>query len=309
MDTRTNEILGYVPESLKSVLKRTFEITQDTLQEIRIRSGLPLIVNTSNGSFAVLKNGEVSPAVGGAYIVDSSEVKQIFRAICENSVYAYSEDIKQGFVTIRGGHRVGITGRAITNGEKMEGFREISSLNIRVAREVIGAADEIVNQVLTPSGIKDTLIVAPPSGGKTTVLRDLARQISNSGIKTAIVDDRGELASIYKSIPQNNIGLQSDVIENAVKAEAVVMLLRTMSPQVIITDEISTEFDAMSIAQCFGTGVSVVATTHGKSAEEVKNRSIFKNLVGSSGFKQIIVLHKEGYGLNTKIQGTITEVC
>lgn len=308
MDIRLTEVLGYVPENLRTMLRKTFETAGDTLLEIRIRCGLPLIVNTSHGSFAVLPNGEISPAIGGAYIVKPLDVRRVFQAVCENSVYAYVEDIKQGFVTIRGGHRVGITGRAAVNKGRVESFREISSLNIRIAREVIGAANEIIGSVLTPTGVKNTLLVAPPMGGKTTVLRDLTRQISDKGIKVGIADDRGELACLYKGIPQNNIGVQTDVIENAAKAESVIMLLRSMSPQVIITDEISTRYDAEAISQCFGTGVAVVATTHGKTAEEVQERPVIKSLTGGVGFKQIIVLHKEGTGLNTRISGTVTEV-
>lgn len=308
MNLRTAEILGYMPENLRPLLCRTFENAGEALQEIRIRSGLPLVVGTSNGSFAVLSNGELSPAVGGAYIVRASDVKRIFQAICENSVYAFSEDIRQGFVTIKGGHRVGITGRATVSGGRIETFKEISSLNIRIAREVIGAANGIAECIITPVGIKNTLLVAPPMGGKTTVLRDLARQISDRGIKTAVADDRGEIACLYRGIPQNNIGIQTDVIENARKADAVVMLLRSMSPQLIVTDEISTAEDAQALLQCFGTGVSVIATAHGEAVEEVQSREILKPLFGGTGFKQVIMLCKEGTGFNTRITGLMSEI-
>ena len=308
MYLRLAEILGYFPDNLKAILKKTFETAGDSLLEIRIRSGLPLIVNTTQGGFAVLSNGELSPAVGGAYIIGCQDLKRIFQAICENSVYAYAEDIRQGFVTIRGGHRVGITGKAAVSGRKIDAFREISSLNIRIAREVIGAANDIINDVFTPWGIKNTLIVAPPMGGKTTVLRDLARQLSDKGIKIGIADDRGEIACLYRGIPQNNIGVQTDVLENASKSEAIVMLLRSMSPQIIITDEIATLDDAEAIKKCFGTGVAVIATTHGKSVDEIKKRPVINELLGGIGFSQIIVLNKDGYGLNTRISRTVTEV-
>jgi stage III sporulation protein AA len=157
--------------------------------------------------------------------VEPSDTQRIFRAVCENSVYAFSEDIRQGFVTIRGGRRVRITGRAVMEGGRIENFREISSVNIRVAHEVIGAANYIIEDVVTPGGIVNTLLVAPPMGGKTTVLRDLARQISDMGIKTAIADERGELAALFRGVPQNNVGVQTDVIENAPKADAAIMLL------------------------------------------------------------------------------------
>ena len=309
MNVRLAEILNYIPEPMKCMLKKTFAHVEDGLQEVRIRRGLPLIIGTSHGSFAVLPNGEVSPAVGGAYIVDSCDIKRIFQAICDNSVYAFAEDIRQGFVTVKGGHRVGITGRAVAEGGKIESFRDISSLNIRIAREVVGAANDIIDKIIKPRGIVNTLIVAPPMGGKTTVLRDVARRISDMGIKTAIADDRGEIAALYKGIPQNNVGVQTDVIENVPKAQALGMLLRTMSPQLIVTDEISVKQDADALQQCFGTGVAVVATVHGGSAEEVMSKGFLKPLMGEAGFRQIILLSKEGDGFNTKILGKVTEVC
>lgn len=308
MNKRLAEILTYMPEHLKRMLIKTFELTGDEIQEIRIRNRLPLIIGTQVGSFAVLPDGSISPAVGGAYIVEPADIQRVFRAVCENSVYAFSEDIRQGFITIRGGHRIGITGRAVTEGRSIENFREISSLNIRIAREVIGAANSIIEDVVTPKGIVNSLLVAPPMGGKTTVLRDLARQISDMGIKTAIADERGELASLFRGAPQNNVGVQTDVIENAPKAEAAIMLLRTMSPQLIVTDEVSTKADAEALMQCFGMGVSVVASTHGETAEEVLNREFLKPLLGGMGFSQIIMLKKEGRGLNTEIIGRVVVI-
>ncbi len=308
MNNRLAEVLNYMPEHLKKILAKTFSDTGDSVQEIRIRNSLPLIIGTQKGSFAVLPDGKISPAVGGAYIVGTSDIQRIFKAVCENSIYAFSEDIRQGFVTIRGGHRVGLTGRASVYDGRLENFREISSISIRVAKEVIGAANDIVDKVLLPDRILNTLIVAPPMGGKTTVLRDLARQISDRGIKTAIVDERGELASIFHGVPQNNVGVQTDVIENISKAEGTVMLLRTMSPQLIITDEIATAEDSAALIQCFGTGVSVVASAHGRSAEEVMKREVLKPLFGGIGFKQIVVLSKEGKGLNTLISGEATVI-
>ncbi len=308
MNKRLTEILNYMPEHMRRMLAKTFSAVEETVQEVRIRNNLPLIVGTQKGSFAVLPDGRISPAVGGAYIVEGSDIQRIFRAICENSVYAFSEDIRQGFVTIRGGHRVGITGRAAVCDGRVETFREISSINIRIAREIVGAANSIIDNVLIHDRIKNTLIVAPPMGGKTTVLRDLTRQISDKGIKCAVVDERGEIASIFHGIPQNNVGVQTDIIENVPKAQGMIMLMRTMSPQLIVTDEIATKEDADALMQCFGTGVAVVASTHAGSAEEVMQREFLKPLLGGMGFRQIIVLAKEGNGFNTNILGQVTEI-
>lgn len=308
MNARYTGILEYLPLCIREIMKQTLETVGDNLLEIRVRCGMPLIVCTSHGNFAVCSDGNISPAIGGAYIVSETDVKQIFQAVCENSVYAFTDAIKQGFVTIKGGHRVGLTGRAVTDGKTVENFREISSLNIRIAREVIGSANSILNSILKPDKVINTLIVSPPMGGKTTVLRDLSRQISNYGIKTAIVDDRGEIAAVHHGVPQNDVGVQTDVIENAPKSQGVIMMLRSMSPQLIVTDEISTAQDADALMQCFGTGVAVIASTHGTSVEEVMQRKNIAPLLGNIGFRQVIVLHKEGTGMNTSIWGTVTEV-
>lgn len=301
MNMRLAEVLRYMPKHISAMLEKTFEVTETSIQEIRIRAELPLIIGTISGSFAVLPDGSLSPAVGGAYIVSSADLRRIFQAVCENSVYAYIDDIRQGFITIRGGHRVGFCGHTSVSDGRVENFREISSLNIRIAREVIGAANGIADNVLAAGGIVNTLLVSAPMGGKTTVLRDLARIASDRGVKTAVADDRGEIAAMYRGIPQNNIGVQTDVIVNAPKSEAITMLLRSMSPQMIVTDEIATDADARAVLKCFGTGVAVIGSAHGGSIEEAAGRDILRPLIGANGFGQIIFLRKDGSGLNTKI--------
>lgn len=303
MNTRYSEIQKILPAHFKEMLEKTIQEVGDTLLEIRVRCGKPLIAETSNGSFVITSDGSLSPATGGAYIVTERDLRLIFQAVCENSVYAFMDEIKQGFITIKGGHRVGFSGRAVLIGDKIENFREISSLNIRIAREVIGAANYIIDKVLLPDGVVNTLIVSPPMGGKTTILRDLTRQISDKGIKTALIDERGEMASLSRGVPQCDVGVQTDVIENAPKADSVIMMLRTMSPQLIVTDEIATAGDTAALAQAFGTGVAVIASTHGASAAEVMQRDSIKPLFGGIGFKQIILLQKEGSGLNTRVYG------
>ena len=305
MNLRINDVLSYMPDNLKKMLTKTVKLLGDNVQEIRLRIGRPLIVGSLNGNFAVLPNGNLSPAVGGAYVVTACDVKSVFQLICENSVYAHSEDIRQGFITIKGGHRVGFTGKAICNDKKIESMKDICSINIRIAKEVLGAANYIIDDIIEGEHIINTLLISPPLTGKTTVLRDITRQISNKGFKVAVTDDRGEIAAMYKGVPQNDIGIQTDVIENAPKNEAILMLLRTMSPQVIISDEISNEWDAEAVEQCFGTGVSVIGSAHATSIDEIKDRKFLKKLIGKGGFEKVILLSCEGEGLNTRITGKI----
>jgi len=308
MDTRIKEILCYLPENLRNILSNPIKHSADNIQEIRMRVNKPLIIGTTNGNFAVLPNGGLSPAVGGAYIITLHDIRAVFQLICENSVYAYMEDIKQGFITIKGGHRVGFTGKAVCNDKKIENFKDISSVNIRIAREVIGSSNEIINEILINGKICNTLLVSPPLGGKTTVIRDIARRISNEGFKVGIADDRGEIAAVYKGVPQNDIGIQSDVIENAPKREAISIMLRSMSPQVIISDEISNNDDSYAVEQCFGTGVAVIGSAHGNSVSEIEERKFLKNLIGRGGFEKIIILSVSGCGICSNIRGTVYDV-
>lgn len=307
MNTRLYEILSYVPEDIRKILENTFRISGDSILEIRFRVNRPLIVSLLSGNFAVLPGGALSPAVGGAYIVKGSEVRSIFQLICENSVYAYADEIKQGYITVRGGHRAGFSGRAVCDGEKIINIKDINSVNFRVAREVIGAANEITEKIITQNGIKNTLLVSPPMGGKTTVMRDLARQISNRGFKVGIIDDRGEIAAAYKGAPQNDIGLQTDFVDNAPKSYGALMLLRSMSPQVVVMDEICTAEDAAAAKQCFGTGVSVIASAHGASAAEILNRKIFEDIIGRGAFENIVFLNSEGAGFDKYINFSFSD--
>ena len=301
MNTRLYEILSYVPEDIRKILENTFRISGDSILEIRFRVNRPLIVSLLSGNFAVLPGGSLSPAVGGAYIVKTSDVRGIFQLICENSVYAYTEEIKQGFVTVRGGHRVGFTGRAICSEGNIINIKDISSVNFRVAKEIIGAANGLTEKIIMQNNVKNTLLVSPPMGGKTTVMRDLARQISNKGFKVGIIDERGEIAALYKGVPQNDVGLQTDVIDSAPKLEGAMILLRSMSPRVVVMDEICSFDDVLAAKQCFGTGVSVIASAHGTNADEILEKKLFFDVVGKGAFENIVCLNSEGSGLDKYI--------
>lgn len=307
MKKRTGEILSVIPDNLKSILGKAFEQLPE-IEEIRLRTGRPLIVGTAGGNFAVLSSGNISPAIGGAYIVNEVDIKRIFSFICDNSVYAHTEEIKKGYITIRGGHRVGFSGKAVLNNNEIENIRDINSINIRIASQRLGMASEYIGNILKNGQIVNTLVISPPCCGKTTLLRDLTRQISDSGIKVSVIDERGEIAAMYRGIPQNDVGVQTDVIEDAPKAKAIEIMLRSMSPQVIICDEIAAEEDVSALKKCFGAGVGVIASAHAGSYDEIKNRAIINSLLGKNGFKQIIVLRRNNDSISKRITGEIYEV-
>lgn len=290
---RILEVLPYLPQKVRKMLSRIISDEWINVEEIRLRGGAPLTIGVWGESCFVTPTGGITNYESDAYKITSEEVQAAFAAICENSVYAHLEEIRQGFITIRGGHRVGICGKAVTDGGEIKTFREISSLNFRIAHQIIGIADGVINSIIRGSEIRSTLIISPPQMGKTTLLRDIVRQVSDRGFKCGVADDRGEIAAIYKGTAVNSIGAQTDVIDGAPKAAAIEMLLRTMSPNVIISDEIASEQDVAALRLAAGTGVKIIATTHGSNAKEVIGRKVLAPIIGDRVFAQAIVLKRD----------------
>ena len=306
--SRIFEVLPYFPKELKDKLERLANANCFEVEEIRVRANLPVILEIWGESCFLTRTGGITNYENNAYYASSEEVKTIFSAICENSVYAYLDEIRQGFVTIKGGHRVGICGRAVTENGTIRTFREVSSLNFRIARQIIGVADGVIDSVVNNAEIESSLIISPPQMGKTTLLRDLTRQISNRGFKTAVADDRGEIGAMYDGVIQNDIGAQTDVMDNLPKSDAILMMIKTMSPRVIISDEIADGKDVAAIRLAHGTGVSVIATTHGDSIEDVRNRDVLKPLFDDRVFKLAILLKRDTSGTETVMYTKIVKL-
>lgn len=241
------EILKYFPCNIYNILKKEMdENAIKNIQEIRIRCNRPIILKLRNGDIII------------DYIINQCELLQILEKICNNSIYAYKNQICNGFITIKGGHRVGITGTAVIEDEKVINLKYINGINFRIAREVFNCSEKIIEQIIDKENntIYNTLIVSPPGKGKTTILRDTIRKISNGipeldflGKNCGVVDERGEIAAIYHGVPQNDIGIRTDVIENISKAQGMKMLIRSMTPEIIACDEIGTKEDAEAIKE------------------------------------------------------------
>lgn len=241
------EILKYFPCNIYNILKKEMdENAIKNIQEIRIRCNRPIILKLRNGDIII------------DYIINQCELLQILEKICNNSIYAYKNQICNGFITIKGGHRVGITGTAVIEDEKVINLKYINGINFRIAREVFNCSEKIIDQIIDKENntIYNTLIVSPPGKGKTTILRDTIRKISNGipeldflGKNCGVVDERGEIAAIYHGVPQNDIGIRTDVIENISKAQGMKMLIRSMTPEIIACDEIGTKEDAEAIKE------------------------------------------------------------
>ena len=256
-----------------------------TLQEIRIKEGKPCIL--------ILEGREVVIQ----YITKREDIKYILQRVSNYSLYAFEEDIKQGFITIKGGHRIGLAGECVMEDGKIKTIRNISSLNIRICREIIGCSNKIIEHLVKNERVLNTLIISPPKCGKTTILRDIARKLSEKGKKVAVIDERSEIAACYLGVPQMDLGIRSDVLDNCLKSEGMIMAIRSLSPEVIICDEIGSVKDIEALVMAFNSGVNIVVTLHGYSTEDFFNRKVFQELIENYILDRIVVLsNKNGVG-------------
>lgn len=269
-------ILRVIPRNIANTLD------SDNLEEIRIRVNRNMILKYRDRE-EILE-----------YIPTQRDILSMFQVFCDNSIYSYQNQICNGFITIMGGHRVGITGNIAMKDGAVNNINYISSLNIRIAKEILGASDEILTKVLENGNINNTLIVSPPGCGKTTILRDLIRNLSNLGYTVSLIDERGEIAAMYKGIPQNDVGLRTDVLDNVTKALGMTMAIRSMAPQIIATDEIGSKDDVEAINYGICSGVKGIFTAHGNSIEELKLNTNLGRLYEEKIFNKIIFLEKKG---------------
>ena len=268
------------------------------MQEIRIRVGRQIILKLREQDILL------------EYTVSQSEILQMLERLCENSIYAYKNQICEGFITVKGGHRVGITGNSVVEKGKVVNINYIYSLNFRIAKQIIGCSTKILKYVLDieKNSVFNTLIVSSPGAGKTTLLRDLLRKLSDGmeqikfkGITVGLVDERGEIAAMHKGVVQNEIGKRTDILDNVPKAVGMKMLIRSMSPKVISADEIGSKEDVEAINYAVCSGVKGIFTAHGGSLEEIKLNPAIKELIDRCIFERIIFLKSTGRGEVDKV--------
>ncbi len=287
-----NNVFNYLPSPVKDALMLMEADKRRNLEEVRLRAGGAVVVNCP-GAYFLTPGGATVKKAAGALTITREMLRRSLDRMCQNSVYSAQNELKNGFVTLPGGHRAGVCGRTVVNGGKVSSLSDISSINLRIARQVRGTADGVM-EYIAGEGLKNTIIISPPACGKTTLLRDIARQLAGGRYmyRVGIVDERSELASMHSGEAQNDVGTLSDVYDSCPKSEGMLMLLRSMSPDVIITDEIGSEDDAAAIHSLINAGVRIICTAHGYDRDDLLRRRGVAQLLNDGVFERIVVLSR-----------------
>lgn len=297
-----NIIVSYFSRPIREIIFNLNDEIIEKTEEIRIRINKPLFIKSNSKEYFVNNKGIVQNELE-AFIVSSEDIKQTVELISNYSIYAFEQELKQGFITLPGGFRVGIAGKTITDNKHIKTIKNISSLNFRISHEIKGCAEKVIKYI-KDSDFKHTLIISPPNCGKTTLLRDIIRITSNYGYNVGVADERSEIAGSYMGANQNDVGIRTDILDGCPKAEGMTMILRSLSPDIIAADEIGNQNDIEAIHNIVNSGIKLICTIHGESIEDVKSKPLFKNIIENNVFERYIILsRKNGVGTVESIYG------
>lgn len=291
------EIIPFLAPRLAELVRQAALALPGPLEEIRVREGRPLQLVYPGGDAFIAPDGRLTADPAPAERASRDDLQRTFQLMARGSVYAWEEEVRGGFLTLEGGHRVGLCGRAVTEGGRIRTLKPVASLNIRIAREVPGAADALLPQLVRGGRFLSTLLISPPQAGKTTMLRDLVRQLSTGvprlrlpGLKVGLVDERSEVAGCYLGVPQRDVGPRTDVLDGCPKAEGLMLLIRSLSPQVVAADEVGRPEDAAALLEALHAGVAVLATAHGAGLADVRRRPAVAELLRVGAFERAVLL-------------------
>ncbi|MDR7870015.1 MAG: stage III sporulation protein AA [Tissierellaceae bacterium] len=294
-----DNVLEYLSQNIRTMLSFIPNEAKSRVEEIRLRNGCPLSIYLDGKDYFVTLDNHLTENISHGYIVQKEDINNSFQLITNHSIYAFSEDIRKGYITITGGHRVGIGGKVIYDNSGIEMISSISSLNVRIARQKKGISDHIIPFLLDENkNIYNTLIISPPQCGKTTLLRDLIRNLSNGdsqfrrGFKVSLIDERSEIAGLYNGTPQMEVGVRTDVLDGCLKSDGIMIVIRALSPDIIAVDEIGGSEDTTAIYEALRAGIKLIATIHGSGLGDIRHRLNLNRLIDEKIFQRFIILDR-----------------
>ncbi len=282
------QAISYTSDNIKNILLKIDNKKANKITEIRLRANKPLSVVINGINYFVSNSGEVSFIPDDCLNISKHDIDIIFNKICQYSLHSYDNEIAQGFITVEGGHRVGLCGTAVIKNSKVSTIKNITGLNIRIAKQMYGCAEELYNLIFNTQ-IKSLLIIGNPLSGKTTILRDLCRLLGKR-YKVSIIDERNEISAASNGIINNNIGEFSDVFNSFPKEDGIITAIRVMSPDIVVCDEIGGENDVKALGQAIKCGVKIIATAHAGSVQEILTKVNFSSLIDINAFDCIVCL-------------------
>ncbi len=294
--------VAQLPQFISKTLSLLNEQAAKEVTEVRLRNNRPIVLGTTQGSMFIDKSGKATPNLSiSAFCTSHDDIEECFKAVCSYSVHSYEHYILNGFVPLSGGHRVGLSGTAVCNAKSIEAIKNISSLNIRIARVNIVDCDENIKSLIhnMNGGI---ILAGEPGSGKTTALRSVMKVMSELGKKVVVIDERFEIAPLARTGFAYNVPLNCDIMSGYPKHEAMIQAVRSLSPDVILCDEIGNFEDVYAVKQAANAGVKLFITMHGKDTASLRMRPQAKAIMQTGAFSNIVFLK------SCKTPGAVREV-